>query len=74
MDTRKGAEDRRKEAYTKGAERAAGFSTMSGVPIGPLHTPGDAAGDHDEKPGYPGEYPCTRDVYPNMYRGRLWTA
>jgi methylmalonyl-CoA mutase, N-terminal domain len=27
----------------------------------------------DEKLGLPGEYPYTRGVYPNMYRGRLWT-
>src|SRR5690606_4939699 len=23
--------------------------------------------------GFPGEYPFTRGVQPNMYRGRLWT-
>ncbi|MDI6839872.1 MAG: methylmalonyl-CoA mutase family protein [bacterium] len=23
--------------------------------------------------GFPGEYPFTRGIYPNMYRGRLWT-
>src|SRR2546427_94055 len=28
---------------------------------------------HDEKLGYPGEYPFTRGVYPTMYRGRVWT-
>ena len=21
----------------------------------------------------PGQYPYTRDIYPDMYRGRLWT-
>jgi methylmalonyl-CoA mutase, N-terminal domain len=31
-------------------------------------------GSYDEKLGYPGEYPYTRGVYPNMYRGRLWTV
>lgn len=74
MDTRKGAEDRWKEAYAKGPERDAEFSTMSGVPIEPLYTPDDVEGDYDEKLGYPGEYPYTRGVYPNMYRGRLWTV
>ncbi len=74
MDTRKSARDRWEEAYSKGPERDAEFSTMSGVPIKALYTPEDVEGDYDEKLGYPGEYPYTRGVYPNMYRGRLWTV
>jgi len=74
LDTRKGAKDRWEQAYLKGSERDAEFSTMSGVPIKPLYTPEDVEGDYDEKLGYPGEYPYTRGVYPNMYRGRLWTV
>jgi methylmalonyl-CoA mutase N-terminal domain/subunit len=74
LDTRKSAKDRWKEAYSKGPERDAEFSTMSGVPVKPLYTPDDIEGDYDEKLGYPGEYPYTRGVYPNMYRGRLWTV
>ena len=74
MDTRKTAKDRWEEAYDKASERNAEFSTMSGVPIKPLYTPVDVEGDYDEKLGYPGEYPYTRGVYPNMYRGRLWTV
>ena len=74
MDTRKPAKDRWQEAYSKAPERDAEFSTMSGVPIKPLYTPDDVEGDYDEKVGYPGEYPYTRGVYPNMYRGRLWTV
>ena len=74
MDTRKPAKDRWQEAYSNAPERDAEFSTMSGVPIKPLYTPEDVEGDYDEKVGYPGEYPYTRGVYPNMYRGRLWTV
>jgi methylmalonyl-CoA mutase N-terminal domain/subunit len=74
MDTRKSAEDRWREAYSKTPERDAEFSTMSGVPIEPLYTPEDVEGDHEEKLGYPGEYPYTRGIHPNMYRGRLWTV
>ena len=73
MDTRKSARDRWEEAYTENPERDAEFSTMSGVPIKPLYTPEDVEGDYEAKIGYPGEYPYTRGVYPNMYRGRLWT-
>jgi methylmalonyl-CoA mutase N-terminal domain/subunit len=73
LDTRKSAKDRWEEAYAKGPERDAKFSTMSGVPIKPLYTPDDVEGDYDTKLGYPGEFPYTRGVYPSMYRGRLWT-
>ncbi len=75
MDTeKKTARKRWEEAYTTNPERDVEFSTMSGVPIKPLYTPEDVEGDFEEKIGYPGEYPYTRGVYPNMYRGRLWTV
>ena len=74
MDTEKSAKDRWQEAYSRASERDAEFSTMSGVPIKALYTPEDVESDYDEKLGYPGEYPYTRGVYPNMYRGRLWTV
>ncbi len=75
LDTeKKTARERWEEAYAqKDARGDVEFSTMSGVPIKPLYTPEDVEGDFEEKIGYPGEYPYTRGVYPNMYRGRLWT-
>src|ERR687893_2060327 len=73
LDTRKTARARWEEAYNKAPERDAEFSTMSGVPIKPLYTPEDVEGPYEEKLGYPGEYPYTRGIHPNMYRGRLWT-
>ena len=55
-------------------EREEGFETESGLEIDPLYTPEDADGrGHPEREGYPGEYPFTRGIQPNMYRGRLWT-
>lgn len=39
-----------------------------------LFTPDDLKGfDYESALGYPGEYPYTRGVRPDMYRGRLWT-
>jgi methylmalonyl-CoA mutase, N-terminal domain len=74
LDTeKKTAKDRWEEAYAEKEERDVEFSTMSGVPIKPLYTPEDVEGDFEEKIGYPGEYPYTRGIHPNMYRGRLWT-
>src|SRR4051812_17332936 len=40
------------------------FSTISGIDVDPLYTPGDAAIDYERDLGYPGEYPYTRGVYP----------
>ena len=58
----------------RSGERQDSFETSSGLEIDPAYTPEDLDGfDHDQKLGYPGEYPYTRGVQPNMYRGRLWT-
>src|SRR5258708_3776372 len=50
------------------------FSTISGDRVKPLYTPLDLAGfDYARDLGFPGEYPYTRGIRHNMYRGRLWT-
>ena len=50
------------------------FETVSGEPVQMLHTPDDIQEmDYTEDLGFPGQYPFTRGVYDNMYRGRLWT-
>jgi methylmalonyl-CoA mutase N-terminal domain/subunit len=44
--------------------------------IDPLYVPEDLAAqdlDYCRELGYPGEYPYTRGVQPNTYRGRVWT-
>ncbi len=61
------------------AERREKFETPSGWEVPPLAVPApghlSAAGEanYREQQGFPGEYPFTRGVYPNMYRGRFWT-
>ncbi len=57
-------------------ERQGRFATGSGLELEPVYAPEDlGAAEHDRgrDVGYPGEYPYTRGVQPNMYRGRLWT-
>lgn len=44
--------------------------TTSGIPIPPLV---DESSRPAQPLGKPGEYPFTRGIYPDMYRGRLWT-
>lgn len=54
-------------------ERKPQFATDAGIPVKSLYTPLDAAGrDYLEALGFPGEFPFTRGVEPNMYRSRLY--
>ncbi len=49
------------------------YTNSSDFKIKELYTRGDLPENLDEVLGMPGEYPYTRGVYPNMYRGKLWT-
>lgn len=50
------------------------FMTVSSDPVKDLYSPEDLEGfDYTRDLNYPGEYPYTRGVQANMYRGRLWT-
>ena len=52
-------------------ERKERFETLSGIEMPRVQTPAET--NYLEKLGFPGAYPFTRGVQPNMYRGRLWT-
>ena len=55
-------------------ERDDPFETSAGQPVDPLYTPEDLdQWEYIRDLSYPGEFPFTRGVQPNMYRGRLWT-
>ena len=47
-----------------------GFETRSGIPVQELYAP---AGGAPALLGAPGQFPFTRGVQKDMYRGRLWT-
>lgn len=56
------------------AERRERFETPSGIELPTDFNPGNTDPiDYAEDLGAPGEYPFTRGIYPNMYRGRHWT-
>jgi methylmalonyl-CoA mutase N-terminal domain/subunit len=60
--------------YRACKERSHKYTTVSGLPVKPLYTADDLRGvDFNRDIGYPGEFPYTRGVQTNMYRGRLWT-
>ena len=49
------------------------FDSISGKSLDLLYYPKDIDDDYIEKLGFPGQYPYTRGVHANMYRGKLWT-
>jgi methylmalonyl-CoA mutase N-terminal domain/subunit len=58
----------------KPLERKPVFKTLSGLPVECLYTEENLRGSEAaEHPGFPGEFPFTRGIYPTMYRSRLWT-
>ncbi len=51
------------------------YYTHSGIPVKLVHTPLDIPDfDYLKDLGFPGQAPYVRGVYPNMYRGRLFTV
>ena len=48
-------------------------TTVDGIVVERVYTPDELAGLNQEDISLPGEYPFTRHIMPNGYRGRLWT-
>jgi methylmalonyl-CoA mutase N-terminal domain/subunit len=64
------------ESLKKVPERSVRFTTLSDLEVPLLCTPNDLEKigfDFEKDLGFPGEYPYTRGVQGNMYRGKLWT-
>lgn len=60
------------------AEPAAGppngrFETIGGRPVERVYLPEQPSGDYERQLGAPGQFPFTRGIHANMYRGRPWT-
>lgn len=49
------------------------FDTLSGEKVEQLYYPEDNTNGYIEKLGFPGQFPYTRGIHANMYRGKLWT-
>jgi len=67
------AETRWQDDLKSSPERSYSFETVSGEPVDCLYYPQESVGDYLSKLGFPGRYPFTRGIHPNMYRGKLWT-
>jgi len=60
--------------FIQKGERKEVFETPSSIPLKHIYGPEDNKDlDYIEDLGFPGDVPFTRGVYPNMYRGRIWT-
>ena len=75
MEKIKEAKKKWKEKYEKSSQqRDALFQSISAEPLEMLYAPDDIERmDYSRDLGFPGEYPFTRGIRDNMYRGRLWT-
>lgn len=49
------------------------FTSLSGKKLDISYTPEDVDTNYDVNSGHPGEFPYTRGIHNNMYRGKLWT-
>ena len=67
---REAFDEKVKEAKTTGMK----FTTVSGEPINPFYGPDDIENiNYLSEIGFPGEYPYTRGIHVNGYRGKTWT-
>ena len=67
------SEERWKKESSSDGERKYNFETISGEEVDLLYYPKEPNGEFMEKISFPGQYPYTRGIHANMYRGKLWT-
>src|SRR3989339_213719 len=69
---------RLRDEYNQKVERSSSngmkFTTVSGESINPIYSPDDVEQiDYLRDLNFPGEYPFTRGIHTNGYRGKVWT-
>jgi methylmalonyl-CoA mutase N-terminal domain/subunit len=75
-EERKKWDTKREASEKKFAPRPIPFTTLSDMEVPLLVTPDELENqgfDYQKDLGFPGEFPFTRGVQANMYRGKLWT-
>ena len=55
------------------SKRKYNFDTVSGKENELLYYPNELSQDYIHKLGFPGQFPYTRGIHANLYRGKLWT-
>ena len=70
----KRAKDSFQNKLDKSSETGMKYSTVSGENINPIYSPDDIEQqDYLRDLNFPGEYPFTRGIHTNGYRGKVWT-
>ncbi|MGE0533878.1 MAG: methylmalonyl-CoA mutase [Pirellulales bacterium] len=72
-DTKSEALETWRREMAAARQRDTSLTTVSGREIEPLYLPDEISEDYEARLGFPGQYPYTRGVHANQYRGRLWT-
>lgn len=70
LKQRKSYDEKTKSAKTNGLK----FTTVSGKDVNVFYGPDDVENiNYLSEIGFPGEYPYTRGIHSNGYRGKIWT-
>lgn len=68
------AKERYNERLDKSKSNGIKFTTVSGEDVKALYSPDDVKSDQfNEEINFPGEFPYTRGIHTNGYRGKIWT-
>ena len=62
-----------KDGLDSSSNRAFNFNTLSDEVLDTCYFPKDPNSEYLEKNGFPGQFPFTRGIHANLYRGKLWT-
>jgi len=73
LDSFKIKKNKWQKSVESSSSRDYNFDTLSGEPLDILYYPSHLDEEYIKQLGFPGEYPYTRGIHPNLYRGRLWT-
>tara|TARA_B100001013_G_scaffold73348_1_gene38942 strand:- start:84 stop:1733 length:1650 start_codon:yes stop_codon:yes gene_type:complete len=67
------SEKKWKEDVKNSSQRNYSFKSASGEDVDLLYYPEDNENNYFDKLNFPGQFPYTRGIHPNLYRGKLWT-
>ena len=67
------SENKWKEDIKNSSQRNYSFKSASGEDVELLYYPEDNENNYLDKLNFPGQFPYTRGIHPNLYRGKLWT-
>tara|TARA_B110000116_G_scaffold111221_1_gene96453 strand:+ start:5277 stop:6926 length:1650 start_codon:yes stop_codon:yes gene_type:complete len=67
------SENNWREDVENSSQRDYSFKSASGEDVELLYYPEGNENDYIDKLNFPGQFPYTRGIHPNLYRGKLWT-